>query len=464
MVIFRFASKLATAIIGLSLFFTSCGLNTPPPDLYTDPDAINSVSSARSLLASAYESYPHYEYELSVLGTDFCPTPNAVKNIDQLNFYRWQESTLTRFAEEAWLGYYHTIALCDVLLERTEKVQKHSKVETDQLEAIVAETNTLRAMCYFNLLKLFAPAYDLSPDADGIIIKTRIGVEEAKRSTVRTCTDSIETWLKRAERINNTPKQNGWLSRTATKYLLAELMLYKGEYTQASQYAEQVLEESKKEYFNKDGIRSLWSGYSSPTRIFAFHQLTPYYTGIEYDAKEGDYFALAPNVIWANNDIRKEVYTLNWSEKDVAYFLLGKYNAQNKTEAKSSYIDMMRYQKMIFVAAEAYARTPNNIKKAVSIVNSLLSEYQCNTLPETIQEEALIDAILAEKQKEFIGEGVTYFDLKRIHKYSLKRWSTWGKSVQNNIEPNDYRWTLPIPPSEMRYNHNISQNPGWPTK
>lgn len=63
-----------TAISGILAGVSSCSLDIPPADQYSDPDAITNVSTARSLLTSAYLLYPHYEYELSILGDDFCQT------------------------------------------------------------------------------------------------------------------------------------------------------------------------------------------------------------------------------------------------------------------------------------------------------------------------------------------------------------------------------------------------------
>lgn len=43
-----------------------------------------------------------------------------------------------------------------------------------------------------------------------------------------------------------------------------------------------------------------------------------------------------------------------------------------------------------------------------------------------------------------------------------KRYSVYGKQVSTTIKPDDYRWTLPIPASEYRYNTLVKQNEGWP--
>lgn len=99
-----------TAISGILAGVSSCSLDIPPADQYSDPDAITNVSTARSLLTSAYLLYPHYEYELSILGDDFCQTSITGKDMSQKNLYLWQDNSITFFAETIWLEYYNTIA------------------------------------------------------------------------------------------------------------------------------------------------------------------------------------------------------------------------------------------------------------------------------------------------------------------------------------------------------------------
>ena len=87
-----------TAISGILAGVSSCSLDIPPADQYSDPDAITNVSTARSLLTSAYLLYPHYEYELSILGDDFCQTSITGKDMSQKNLYLWQGNSITSFS------------------------------------------------------------------------------------------------------------------------------------------------------------------------------------------------------------------------------------------------------------------------------------------------------------------------------------------------------------------------------
>ena len=91
-------------------------------------------------------------------------------------------------------------------------------------------------------------------------------------------------------------------------------------------------------------------------------------------------------------------------------------------------------------------------------MNRYLAQRGAPLLDEGVSGEALLRAILDEKHKEFVGEGVRYFDLKRCRKEVL---NGWDKAVGRNIANDDYRWTFPIPKEEYLYNNYMEQNEGW---
>ncbi len=413
-----------TAISGILAGVSSCSLDIPPADQYSDPDAITNVSTARSLLTSAYLLYPHYEYELSILGDDFCQTSITGKDMSQKNLYLWQDNSITSFAETIWLEYYNTIASCNTLLERVDNIVLENASEESAKAAIISECKALKALCYFNLLRLFAPAYDKDPQADGIVLKERLGLEFPKRSSIEDCVSAIRTLLTEAADTENAPEKNGWLSQTAVYYLLAELELYAGQYGQAAIYAEKILEQATDDMFTVAGYKRLWETASCKGRIFAFYTAKSYYADIQFNETSGDYFALNPQIVYGEEDIRKTYNVYPFEMEGEQRNLLGKYNKVNKDSESIQYINI--------------------------------------TLDEGLTGNALLQAIHLEKMKEFAGEGILYFDLKRLHSGSLSRLAKWGSSEDVKIESSDYRWCFPIPRSEYKYNENMTQNEGWP--
>lgn len=448
--------------VGLCLIsLCACSLNIPPQDQFSDPDAITNVSNARSLLASAYSSFPHQEYEFSLLGNDFVPTSLSIKDVDALNLYNWNDKEIRKLAPSLWQNYYNVIAQCDGLLERMNDVKTETANEENEKLAIASEAKTLKALCYLLLLRLFAPAYDVNPDAPGIILKSQLGIEDKQRSSIRECVVKIKELLTDAAQVNHTSSRNGWLSQEAVQYLLADLALYSGDYQGAIDSGDKVLAKSNDTYFTAEGVNSLWTVNSYPGRIFAFNIISTYYAGIQYSVQEGDYFMVNPQLSLGSSDVRKASFTYPFMMNGSVRELLGKYNRCNKLSQTTAYINTMRYAGAYYIVSEAYCRK-GDTEAARTLINHYWHCIGVAEAPSGLSNQALLDLILVDKQREFIGEGVNFFDLKRTHSAALKRQSQWGNGVAASVSPDDYRWTFPIPVSEYRFN-KVEQNTGWPS-
>lgn len=438
----------------------ACSVDVPPPDLYSDPDAITNVEAARSLLTSCYTLYPHYEYEFSTLGNDFCLTSLSGKDINQQNLYNWQDKDISSLATDMWLAYYNCIANCDVLMERLDKVKTASTSAADAKRAITAEVKTLKALCYFQLLRIYAPAYSQGGEADGIVLKNRVGLEFPKRSSLAQCVDYIRTLLTEAAAVDNAPKRNGWLSQQAARQLLAQLSLYTGQYDEALAQAKEVLSHMPAGALSASQYPRLWDTATWEGRIFAFNTAQTYYNSLEYSATEGDLFALNPALRMENTDARRASNELAMTMAGEERTLLGKYNLHNKKGLSTAYIDQMRYAETLFIAAECEARTGHEAE-ARQRVNTYLEDMGATPLNDNLTGTALVKAILNEKCRELAGEGHNWFDLKRTGT-TLPRLKRWATAIDKNISADDYRWTFPIPSSEYKYNESVTQNPGWP--
>ena len=445
----------------LSVALASCNLNIPPLDQFSDPDAINNVSNARSLLSSAYVAYPHPEYEFSLLGNDFVPTSLSIKDVSSLNLYNWSDREISKLAPSLWQNYYNVIAQCDALLERMDNVKTSSTEEQNEKQTITAEAKTLKALCYFQLLKVFAPAYDLNPDAPGVILKTHLGIEDKQRSSIRDCVSTIRGLLSDAVQMDGTSRNNGWLSKTAVLYLRADVALYSGDYETAITSGNAVIAKANDAYFTSEGISNLWAKDSYAGRIFAFNTHSTYYSNIQFSMQEGDYFCANPKLNVGTSDLRYTSFTYPFVMNGTVRTLLGKYNRCNKLNQTTAYINTMRYAGAYYIVAEAYCRK-GETEAARVLINHYWHCIGVSEAPAGITNQALLELILTDKQREFVGEGVNFFDLKRTHLASLPRYSQWGTGASSSISSTDYRWNFPIPVSEYRFN-SVEQNAGWPS-
>ena len=458
----RYIFSVKSIVTGLlSVALASCNLNIPPLDQFSDPDAINNVSNARSLLSSAYVAYPHPEYEFSLLGNDFVPTSLSIKDVSSLNLYNWSDREISKLAPSLWQNYYNVIAQCDALLERMDNVKTSSTEEQNEKQTITAEAKTLKALCYFQLLKVFAPAYDLNPDAPGVILKTHLGIEDKQRSSIRDCVSTIRGLLSDAAQMDGTSRNNGWLSKTAVLYLQADVALYSGDYETAITSGNAVIAKANDAYFTSEGISNFWAKDSYAGRIFAFNTNSTYYSNIQFSMQEGDYFCVNPKLNVGTSDLRYTSFTYPFVMNGTVRTLLGKYNRCNKLNQTTAYINTMRYAGAYYIVAEAYCRK-GETEAARVLINHYWHCIGVSEAPAGITNQALLELILTDKQREFVGEGVNFFDLKRTHLASLPRYSQWGTGASSSISSTDYRWNFPIPVSEYRFN-SVEQNAGWPS-
>lgn len=426
---------------------------------FSDPYAITTTDTARELLASAYNSLPRYQMELSILSDDFFPTSYSSQYAEMLNLYQWQDKAISDLSSLVWNDYYVTIAYVNALLQRVGNVVVEDEEEAMELQRITGEAKALKAMCYFDLLRLYAPPYSENVlDRDGIILKDRLELDFLPRSSVRACVEEIEGLLSDAAAVENADAAVYYLGTGAVSALRAEFELYRGNYAKAVEYGLPLLAgvESK---WTESAYANLWSANDSPERIFAPYISDSFYINLNYDREKGDYFRLSDLISYDDADVRK-----SWCEYDGPMTVgksLGKYNRMYYENTEVRYINTIRYSGVCFTVAEAYARD-NNPGEARALMEKYLSARGLSPLDVTLEGDALVEAILMEKQKEFVGEGIRYFDLKRTGG-KLDRYDASGK-LSSSVGEDDYRRLFPIPQSEYKYNDSITeanQNPGW---
>ena len=439
-----------------------CSLNIPLEDQFSDPDAITDVLSARSLLASAYEGLPQHLFEYSVLSDDFCPTQYLDRDATLKNLYDWREVEMTELAGTLWTEYYMVVAEVNALLARMDGVITLNDAEVEEKERIICEAKGLKAWCYFNLLRLFAPRYEGNEAKDGIILKDRVELDFLPRSSMKVCVEEIRKLLKEARNEKNTLKNVHWLSDKSIAYLQVELELYAGNYPAVLEQTESLETVYPETVLGAGAYETLWSGSDSEARIFAKYQLAQIYEEIRFETfDKGDYLVLTDEVLFEEGDIRKE-----WSEVEFVMpdshevRLLGKYNKMNRDEIASKYVNIARAVGMWLMRAEALARSDRS-GDAVSLMNRMMEQRGATAWEVGLSGNELINKILEERRKEFVGEGVRFFDMKRCG-IPAKRYGVYGNKVSTTIKSDDYRWTLPIPASEYRYNTLVEQNEGWP--
>lgn len=165
-------------------------------------------------------------------------------------------------------------------------------------------------------------------------------------------------------------------------------------------------------------------------------------------------------------------------------FLLDKYTeacAQYYNGGYSEYAKwtcqpkVIRIAEMYLIAAEAYAKqglTSQGAQYLNAFENSRINGYRPQTFADA---DALMQEVKNERQREFLGEGMRLFDLKRWHD-DIRRGTPQQQNLCNQpgqanttnlvvrygeTTGNSLHYVWPIPQHEIDANPQIKQNPGY---
>lgn len=179
--------------------------------------------------------------------------------------------------------------------------------------------------------------------------------------------------------------------------------------------------------------------------------------------------------LFATSDVRRAVTFVPESDPDGSFFdtptnngivLIGKYPGA-ASDFLVNDIKIFRASEMQLILAEAQARNGNLAGAAFSVQALRDKRVDPTATPAAYASlTAALTDILLERRKELAFEGHRYLDLKRLGTelgIGVSRFSSDAAtfSAPTNLEAGSYKFTLPIPQSELNANSIITQNPGY---
>lgn len=448
-------------ILLISTFLYSCDLDIPLEDSISGEDAIDNVDVAREAINNAYFSYPKYELEFSILSDDFMPT-YLINHADDLKkLYSWYAQSIKDLSKNIWKDYYKNILNINIVLNSESYIKFKNPNEKEVWETIKAEAYTLKALLYSDLLFLYTDEYSTFKDNLGIILKDDIKLQFLKRNSVDDCCKEIDRLLTYAKPIlkgNFTSK--AYMTYSAALLIEARMCMYKKEYSKAINSCNKILLNVGDNLVDtKEVYKKVWEDGDNIEKIFAQDNYTFIPNLITYEKKIGDLFIINKSIDYTDEDIRKGISNIsfpmkaNFSSNLVNQNLLGKYRFSVEDIIPKD-INVLRLAEVYYILAEAYYRLPNR-DLSYKYIQKIMKARKTTVFSKDDKE--MLKKILLEKQKEFVGEGLRFFDLKRCRNELIKE-TVNGFKIK--VSPNDFRWTFPIPKSEYRYN-KVKQNKNW---
>jgi hypothetical protein len=363
---------------------------------------------------------------------------------DGLKDYDYVTNDMDIRINSIWALAYSTIANCNELLEQMNKKGPEFFKEHERAR-LEGELLSIRALLYFDLLRLYAPApvvKDVAaipyyatlanapmPDKPTSQILQLITADLVHSKQIQKNFDTLveaKNYFHKYRFENNNadksffgPGQRGnRMGYYATTALLAQVALYAGNNALAYENAMEIIND--KADGNNPTISftpatvidvGTYDRLLSDDIIFALFR-----KNVELDFNKTLFLLHNTNQIFGNDlnsDYRKKCYLTSNGKQ------LLKFDVDQDREGKiTSAIPMFRLSELYHIAAEAvYDSHPD---EALALLNRLRQYRGCTVaLGGITDKSAFQDAIINDARREFVGEGKLFFLYKRLNKTIL---------------------------------------------
>jgi tetratricopeptide (TPR) repeat protein len=377
---------------------------------------------------------------------------NDVSQSDR-NLYTWTHN-FPYINYVPWNTAYRNLLTVNLVLDGLSKIDSNQ----DKIRWTTIRANALfyRANIFNDLAQIWAPQYIEGTAKDDKGFPLRLGSDinqPSKSSSVKEIYDQIfKDLLEAKDILPVTPKYKTRGSKAAAFALLAKTYLNQGKYEQAYLYADSCLNLNNKLLdYNTLNLSANFIGMFNDEVVF--HKTGGGLT-LDYDSKVDPVLYHK----YESNDLRKSVFYRLEGDGSIIFkgsysnqFLFGKFFGIATDE-------------ILLLRAETYARAGKVIEAMNDLNVLLVKRYKIGTYVArlAINADDALRQIISEREKELIYRGIRWSDLRRLNldsrfKITLSR--TIGGTTYL-LEPNSYKYTLPIPDDEIQLS-GISQTVGW---
>lgn len=376
------------------------------------------------------------------------------------DIYRKQIKAVNNQVALTWTNSYKVINNTNIVLENLGLVDPLKKARVE------GEAKFIRACMYFDLVRLFAKAWqDGNPaqnDGVPIVLKSfKLPIDDEDmpaRAKVSAVYDQVINDLKDAENLLKVPARGYfWAHKIAAQAMLARVYLQKGDYPNAAAAADRAIKANeaiseKSRPFQLMGTYGEAFPINGDNATVILNTLEDVFA-IQVSNTDGvndfnTYFALNGRGdisfttdfmdLFEADDQRADRY----ADDDDEIFYTDKFDNQ------FSSVHIIRYAELYLTRAEANFRLGLSPAGAVPVndINNIRVRAGLEPLDAA---DLTLDAILHERRVELAAEGFNLHDIKR----------TMGNAGVYAWNANEL--VFPIPDRERKVNKNLSQNPGY---
>ena len=441
------------------------------PDNRVDLDTID---KAAQLLTSAYPSSAYTFTDW--MSDNVSYTSGTQKLPEHVQAYSWKESTSSNQDTPSfiWSGSYEAIAPANEVLA----ILANMEGETDQKNAIRGEALMARAYNHFMLVNLFAKQYNRQtassdPGVPYVEEPETTFIKQYTRNSIADVYAKVERDMREGMRLVSTRfYQNSGkyhFTPTAALAFASRFFLFKGDYENCINYSTQMLGSDPnvfikdlpgilENYSNTDEFLRLMTAPGDDSNLLLARNITNFPVNVGFWPNIDQVNSLFNNNPFNQDDLRRSnryplfVRGTNGYAFGKYQFLFERTSITSNVGYNYTVMPLFRGEEVLLNRAEAYAYTGQS-SAALADLQIYVNKRYDNTPTVTLQllqayynttdsQLALLKFIIEERSKEFIQEGLRWFDIKR---YNLPVTHIMDTGESIILTENDLRKVIQIP-------------------
>ncbi|MNJ91436.1 SusD family protein [compost metagenome] len=377
-----------------------------------------------------------------------------------------------------WLNIYEALNNVNNVLNAIPELKTKFPDQTKTLDSLAGQGLVMRALCHFDLSRVYAQPYNYTIDASHlgvpVLTKTPSPGEQVARKTMKQTYEQILLDLNNAlpllqQHANHTT--HAAITYQAALALLSRVYLYQGDWEKSIANANLVINDNRYHLANAVDYKSVFLlGANDSTKPESIFELTndgltspssSIYTAFSDTTNASYIISSKTKLLFDDEDIRlKNIFLTPKTGNNKGRLITTKYADGTVSALRPPLIQVIRLSELYLNRAEAKW----NLQKYGEAAEDLriISQRAHPTKTITITYGSSLDLykqIADERNREFCFEGQRLFDLIR-RKENLTRSSDCNATVCSLTYPND-KFILPIPGKEAEANKAIIQNPGF---
>lgn len=431
------------ALAALSLASCDKKLDIEPQQSVSENIVLNSDANVKLVLQGAYDNLS----QEGMYGGNLFRDAELLGSDGEINWVGTYKDPREIFnhdmnagnidVENTWSDAYAAINSCNNVLSALGVVAAEDRGRVE------GEARFIRAVCYYELVRLFGKTYDQDTENTQLgvplITEPTRGITEASfvaRATVGEIYDFVETELHAAYDL--LPEENDvYANKFAAAAMIARLHLTTGEYDEAQEFAEEVINSG---LYSLVDYADIWNqDDNTPEDIFAMqvsdqdgdNDLVTFFSIPDFGGRDGDIEIQQKHLsLYDSLDARFALFY-----EGAAAIRTGKWRDQYKN------IPIIRLAEMYLISAECKVRLLNDGDADYNAVHE-----RAGLAPKT---GVTLDDILLERRLELAFEGHRIHDIKRL------------RGTVDGLNWDDDALVFPIPARELEANRNLKQNDGY---